>query len=175
MLQKYKPQDAEEGHVVKLLADAFETAIDDWCKLSPSEQKINDIIDLQINGVFEVLFKLGLDLTTLAKLNTQDSMIFPVGHVQHYKGGHYLVLGGGIHTETEESLTIYCKEDKTSWYVRPIKMFHEFLHGTKRPRFNKRIVARLIEIPIPVHTKDPSLSVFDAEILELFGPGGRKS
>lgn len=145
MLPTFKPSDAEENHIAVLLSDGLEKAVDTWCSLSHEEQDATDILKLQTTNVLTILNQLGLSLTTLASLNTQNSAIFPVKHVEHYKGGQYLVLGSGIHTETEEKLTVYCKEDKTEWYMRPIDMFHGCLSGTKKLRFTKRIMARLIE------------------------------
>jgi hypothetical protein len=42
----------------------------------------------------------------------------------HYKGGLYLVIGVGKHTETEEDMVIYrCYGDVQPLWIRPLKMF----------------------------------------------------
>ena len=58
------------------------------------------------------------------------------GIYQHFKGGLYIVMGVGKHSETEEELVIYRDESGRYW-VRPIAMFQEDVDkdGYKGPRF----------------------------------------
>lgn len=42
---------------------------------------------------------------------------------EHYKGGHYVVLGYGRHTETEEELVIYRSINDFTIWCCPYDMF----------------------------------------------------
>lgn len=68
----------------------------------------------------------------------------PKGKYQHYKTKKfYEVLGGGLHTETEEDLVIYKPLYKSEYefFARPVKMFLEKVTdpetGKKVSRFKK--------------------------------------
>jgi hypothetical protein len=66
---------------------------------------------------------------------------------QHYKGGIYVKIAEGMHTETEELLTVYTCALSGTVFCRPTAMFNEVVtdgayHG---PRF----------IPIPSDTTKP--------------------
>lgn len=50
---------------------------------------------------------------------------------RHYKGGLYRVLFEAIHTETEESMTVYQTPDGRNW-VRPAAMFNDTLPDGRR-------------------------------------------
>lgn len=65
-----------------------------------------------------------------------------LGVYQHYKGNKYLVLGTAKHSETLESLVVYCtlyENKKSSLWVRPVKMFLEnvIVDGKDVQRFKK--------------------------------------
>lgn len=63
---------------------------------------------------------------------------FKLGEYEHYKGGHYQVLGVARHSETLEELVVYkALYDAGSLWVRPLGMFLEDveIEGVKRPRF----------------------------------------
>jgi len=59
------------------------------------------------------------------------------GLYEHFKGGHYRVLGVAKHSETLEELVIYKHEDTDEFWVRPIEMFLEEIEvdGKKVSRF----------------------------------------
>lgn len=62
----------------------------------------------------------------------------PLGKYEHYKGGHYEVLGEAKHSETEESLVVYRPlYGAGDWWVRPKVMFLETVtvNGVAVPRF----------------------------------------
>ena len=54
----------------------------------------------------------------------------------HYKGGKYVVIGEGIHTETEEDLVFYYSADDLKPYARPKDMFNSDVE------WNNKIVKR---------------------------------
>lgn len=58
---------------------------------------------------------------------------------KHYKGGSYLVHYLAKHTETGEDLVVYESLDKGGIWVRPLKMFEEFVlfDNQKVPRFQQ--------------------------------------
>ncbi len=61
-----------------------------------------------------------------------------LGKYQHYKGKYYQVLGVAKHSETLEELVVYqALYDEQAFWVRPLKMFEEFveLDGKSMPRF----------------------------------------
>jgi len=51
---------------------------------------------------------------------------------RHFKGGLYRVLGFAIHTETLETMVIYCDVETNAIWVRPIKMFCEKVSDVQR-------------------------------------------
>jgi len=66
------------------------------------------------------------------------------GIYEHYKGGKYLVIGVGEHTETKEAVVVYVSLDATlpglRMRVRPVNGPEGFftdveIGGIKRPRF----------------------------------------
>lgn len=64
----------------------------------------------------------------------------PAGVYEHYKGAHYLVLGGGRYDPTDEQVVIYVRlYSRPGWplSVRPwIDFFAEVEHeGRRVPRF----------------------------------------
>lgn len=61
----------------------------------------------------------------------------PLGKYQHYKGSHVNVLCVARHSETLEDLVVYQHLDDLNWWVRPLKMFEEFVEvdGKLVPRF----------------------------------------
>lgn len=48
-----------------------------------------------------------------------------VGEIwQHYKGGRYIIIGLGVHTETQEDMVIYSPiDDRSKVWIRPISMW----------------------------------------------------
>ena len=48
-----------------------------------------------------------------------------VGEIwRHYKGGRYIIIGLGVHTETEETMVIYSPvDDRNKVWIRPISMW----------------------------------------------------
>lgn len=61
-----------------------------------------------------------------------------LGKYLHYKGKYYQVLGVAKHSETLEELVVYqLLYDDYSWWVRPLKMFEEFVEVDDKlvPRF----------------------------------------
>ena len=57
----------------------------------------------------------------------KDVRIYPEpgGRYEHYKGGHYVVLGVGRHTETEEILVAYRSVEFGTLHMRPIQVWNE--------------------------------------------------
>jgi len=55
---------------------------------------------------------------------------------KHFKGGHYLKIGEGNHTETGERLTAYT-DSKGDLYFHPTEMFNGTVikDGNEVPRF----------------------------------------
>lgn len=139
--------DPEQAIIVNQLTAAFSSVFDDWCDTPGQNLGDTDLEDAQTEAVLKVLARIGLDLPTLASLNTQDAVVFPVKHVTHYKGGHYLMLGTGVHTETEESLALYCKttDGSAKWYARPLLLFTGFVDKLDCRRFIPQQVKRLID------------------------------
>ncbi|MBQ7352092.1 MAG: DUF1653 domain-containing protein [Clostridia bacterium] len=46
----------------------------------------------------------------------------------HYKGGRYIILGKGIHTETGEEMVIYSPiDDRNKVWIRPISMWFDII------------------------------------------------
>jgi hypothetical protein len=60
------------------------------------------------------------------KRRTHDNMY------KHYKGGIYEVLFVGEHTETQEEMVIYRKQNEEKIYVRPKSMFFGLLESGER-------------------------------------------
>lgn len=143
-MDQSKVLDSEQKIVVDHLTDAFRTATETWSELPSDVQDQTDLEDMQTTAILGVLAKLGLTLEVMAHLNKQSVMILPVKHVEHYKGGHYVVLGEGIHTETNEEITIYRNFFSGSWYARPAAMFHEFVEALGRKRFVPKGMAHLL-------------------------------
>lgn len=56
---------------------------------------------------------------------------------KHYKGGVYVLLGEGRHSETEEDFVIYKQENAAQIWLRPKQMFFEnvTINGVVKPRF----------------------------------------
>ena len=47
---------------------------------------------------------------------------------RHYKGGRYIIIGIGMHTETSEEMVIYSPiNDKNKIWIRPLKMWNEIV------------------------------------------------
>ena len=138
--------DTEQRTIVKLISAAISSTFDDWCSVPGNSLGDTELEDKQTEAVLKVLERLGLDLPALAKLNTQDLMLFPVKHVTHYKGGHYVVLGDGKHTETDEVLTIYRTVDRNVWYTRPARMFAGFVDKVDCRRFVARQMKKLVDL-----------------------------
>ncbi len=62
------------------------------------------------------------------------------GKYRHHKGGEYVVIGEGLHTETGERLVIYrALYSPESLWARPYDMFFETVavDGIQRLRFEK--------------------------------------
>ncbi len=60
------------------------------------------------------------------------------GHYRHFKGGEYVVLSVGRHSETLETLVVYQRIDRdVEIWIRPLNMFLENVndHGNIKPRF----------------------------------------
>lgn len=65
-------------------------------------------------------------------------MKIPLGTYRHHKGGMYKVVGVARHSETEENLVVYHKENQPSdLWVRPLDMFMETIEvaGVMQQRF----------------------------------------
>lgn len=58
------------------------------------------------------------------------------GFYRHYKGGLYLVLGPGRHTETAELGVIYVSLHYRSLHFRPLTVWNE-TSRTGEPRFRR--------------------------------------
>ncbi len=74
-----------------------------------------------------------LDYQTFKKFMSEIKL----GKYLHYKGKEYEVLGLAKHSETLEELVVYKHLDDSSLWVRPLKMFEEFVEvsGELIPRF----------------------------------------
>jgi hypothetical protein len=59
------------------------------------------------------------------------------GRYRHYKNNCYIVIGTALHSETEEEMVVYSRENNTQLWVRPRKMFEEMVvvDGKSVPRF----------------------------------------
>ena len=59
------------------------------------------------------------------------------GAYRHYKGGLYMVLATGRHSETEEWMVVYRADHDGSTWVRPLAMWNEAVPvaGVAVPRF----------------------------------------
>ena len=59
------------------------------------------------------------------------------GAYKHYKGGLYMVLAAGRHSETEEWLVVYRAYQDGSTWVRPLAKWNEtvLVDGAPVPRF----------------------------------------
>ena len=59
------------------------------------------------------------------------------GAYRHYKGGLYMVLATGRHSETEEWLVIYRSDHDGSTWVRPLDMWNQqvLVDDVWMPRF----------------------------------------
>lgn len=55
---------------------------------------------------------------------------------QHFKGGIYEVLGTAKHSENGEEFAVYKKVGESTLWVRPVKMFLEYIPG-KGSRFRR--------------------------------------
>lgn len=69
---------------------------------------------------------------------SQTAKELPLGHYQHYKGGHYTVLGVALHSETLDELVIYqAQYDEKLIWARPLGMFLDTVtvEGETKPRF----------------------------------------
>ena len=65
------------------------------------------------------------------------------GAYKHYKGGLYMVLATGRHSETEEWLVVYRADLDGSTWVRPLAMWNEtvLVDGAPVPRFVRMTAA----------------------------------
>jgi hypothetical protein len=79
-----------------------------------------------------------------ATIKKDPAEYIEAGIWEHYKGGRYLVLGVGAHTETQERLIFYVAisdphRPGPALWVRPIAMWHELVPhpetGEPVPRF----------------------------------------
>ena len=61
------------------------------------------------------------------KIKNNSHILGDPKKVIHYKGGEYMFLGEGIHTETEEELVFYYASLDFKLYARPKNMFHDYL------------------------------------------------
>jgi hypothetical protein len=144
MSDKRIPQDPEEKSIETLLTLTLKQAIIHWQSLDQADLTSDTVLDVQTKFVLDFLEKLNLPLSILAKLNTQDAMVFQIRHMEHYKGGHYVWLGEGLETESQQPLTAYKNPEKNKWWFRPADMFNEYVPRTQQLRFMRRVMARLI-------------------------------
>jgi hypothetical protein len=150
MTQETTASDSEQDLIVRLLTTALQGGVETWNALPALATAFDNIESQQVKSVLRTLAQLGIDLPALAALNQRKAAVFPVTHVTHYKGGHYIVLGDGVHTETSLPLTIYCKDGGAAWYLRPVWMFQGFVDRLDCKRFLPRTMRRLIDPPGPV-------------------------
>ena len=61
------------------------------------------------------------------------------GLYRHYKGGLYMLVCVGRHSETEEWLVTYRSEARGDYWVRPLAMWNEPVDGV--PRFARCAVS----------------------------------
>merc|ERR1711916_198546 len=84
--------------------------------------------------------------SNITSLSHIDSIVDPIEHpslppptrYRHYKGGEYMVIGEGIHTENEEEFVFYYSvENPLKLYARPKDMFYsDIVHnGVNQKRF----------------------------------------
>lgn len=51
---------------------------------------------------------------------------------QHYKGGRYIIIGFGVHIETEEKMVIYSPlTDRDKVWIRPLSMWFDVIDKEK--------------------------------------------
>jgi hypothetical protein len=66
------------------------------------------------------------------KKGTSPDFAIPSGVYRHYKGRHYLVLGVGRHSETEEVFVVYVRlyaRGGCPLWIRPLQNFTEKIAG----------------------------------------------
>jgi hypothetical protein len=74
-------------------------------------------------------------------MDASTTPAIPLGEYEHYKGGHYQVLGVGRHTETDEYYVIYAplyeSDGQPGFWLRPYEMFISVVGagGEEVPRF----------------------------------------
>ena len=59
----------------------------------------------------------------------------PGGRYRHYKGGDYIVVGLGKHSETDETGVIYRSVQFGSLHFRPIEEWNKPVEGSEYKRF----------------------------------------
>ena len=47
---------------------------------------------------------------------------------RHYKGGEYIVLGVGTHTETKEKMVVYASLSYGTVWTRPLEIWNQFVN-----------------------------------------------
>lgn len=57
------------------------------------------------------------------------------GIYKHFKGNTYKVIGFARHSETEEDMVVYQSTKNNELWVRPIKMWNEYLPEKQSKRF----------------------------------------
>lgn len=62
---------------------------------------------------------------------------------RHYKGGEYLVMGVGIHTETKEKMVVYASLSYGTIWTRPLEIWNQMVTHASDP---ERLVPRFIKI-----------------------------
>ena len=76
----------------------------------------------------------------MTKTKKEKVLDIKLGEYRHFKGGRYLVLGVGKHSETGEEFVVYQALDGESigkLWIRPVSMFMDNIErdGYSGPRF----------------------------------------
>lgn len=107
-----------------------------------SQKQVKRIKDLLENGD-ELIMKIQTGKSSIERINEKKLEKLKLGRYEHYKGGHYEVIGFARHSETLEELVIYkALYDSEEFggnalWARPRSMFFESVNidGREVPRF----------------------------------------
>lgn len=74
--------------------------------------------------------------------NIKENQIY-----KHFKGNYYIVIGTGLHTETNEDMVIYkALYSDNKLFVRPLNMFIEKVDKKKYPDINQEYRFELVNL-----------------------------
>lgn len=62
---------------------------------------------------------------------------------RNYKGGEYLVMGVGVHSETKEKMVIYASLSYGTIWTRPLTIWNQFVTD---PKDSEKLIPRFVKI-----------------------------